>query len=116
MVVMMRFDQEPRLDRARLVDQGAEVDELQAVAEELAGGLGGDDLLALQGRAQEQRVEQWAGDARDQHQHHADGAAAQHLAGAEVARQYAVGDGPHDEGREAEQEQRHGAVGIFHSM
>ena len=51
---------DPRLDRAGLLDQGAEIGELEGVAEELAGGLGGDDLLALEGGAQEQRVEQRA--------------------------------------------------------
>ena len=39
--------QEPRLDLAHLLDQRAEIDQLEAMAEDLAGGLGGDDLAAL---------------------------------------------------------------------
>ena len=58
--------------RRRLVDQRAEVEELRGMAEDLAHRLGGDDLAPVELAAEEEGVEQRAGDAGEQQQGHAD--------------------------------------------
>ena len=60
-----------RIEARSLIDQAAEIDELRAVAADLAHRLGGDDLAAVEIAAKEIAVDQRPGNAGQHHQRHA---------------------------------------------